>query len=281
MVKGSVRELLARLYRKRGGFIGFLILLVIILCAIFAPYIAPYGPAQTNPVDSLTPPGSDYLLGTDQFGRDVFSRILFGARLSLQIGLVAVGIGTIVGTTVGMLSGYIGGWFDNIMMRFMDILLSFPGILLALIMVVMLGPGMYNLMIAVGISAIPRIARLVRGSVLSVKETSFVEAARATGSSDVRIMIHHVLPNVLAPLMIYATLRVGTAILSAASLSYLGLGATPPTPEWGLMAAGGRKFLRTSWWLSIFPGISIGLVVVSLNMLGDALRDILDPRFQQ
>ncbi|MFP4200548.1 MAG: ABC transporter permease, partial [Clostridia bacterium] len=169
----------------------------------------------------------------------------------------------------------------NIMMRFMDILLSFPGILLALIMVVMLGPGTYNLMIAVGISAIPRIARLVRSSVLSVKETAFVEAARATGSSDMRIMVRHVLPNILAPLMIYATLRVGTAILSAASLSYLGLGATPPTPEWGLMAAGGRKFLRTSWWLSIFPGISIGLVVVSLNMLGDALRDILDPRFQQ
>jgi len=276
----NVLTFLRKLIRKKGGFVGALILVALVFGAVFAPWVAPFEPDQTNAVDAMRPPSLEYPMGTDKFGRDIFSRVLWGGRLSLQIGLIAVGIGAVTGGVIGLVAGYLGGRVDNFLMRLMDVMLAFPGILLALVMVVMLGPGMSNLMIAVGISSVPRFARLIRSSVLSIRNTEFVEAARSVGAGDQLIMFRHILPNVLAPVVIYGTLRVGTAILSAASLSFLGLGAEPPTPEWGLMVSVGRNYLRTAWWMSMFPGIVIAVTVISLNLLGDALRDILDPRLK-
>jgi len=276
----NVLTFLRKLIRKKGGFVGALILVALVFGAVFAPWVAPFEPDQTNAVDAMRPPSLEYPMGTDKFGRDIFSRVLWGGRLSLQIGLIAVGIGAVTGGVIGLVAGYLGGRVDNFLMRLMDVMLAFPGILLALVMVVMLGPGMSNLMIAVGISSVPRFARLIRSSVLSIRNAEFVEAARSVGAGDQLIMFRHILPNVLAPVVIYGTLRVGTAILSAASLSFLGLGAEPPTPEWGLMVSVGRNYLRTAWWMSMFPGIVIAVTVISLNLLGDALRDILDPRLK-
>jgi len=276
----NVLTFLRKLIRKKGGFVGALILVALVFGAVFAPWVAPFEPDQTNAVDAMRPPSLEYPMGTDKFGRDIFSMVLWGGRLSLQIGLIAVGIGAVTGGVIGLVAGYLGGRVDNFLMRLMDVMLAFPGILLALVMVVMLGPGMSNLMIAVGISSVPRFARLIRSSVLSIRNTEFVEAARSVGAGDQLIMFRHILPNVLAPVVIYGTLRVGTAILSAATLSFLGLGAEPPTPEWGLMVSVGRNYLRTAWWMSMFPGIVIAVTVISLNLLGDALRDILDPRLK-
>ncbi len=269
-----------RLLRKPGGAAGTLFLSLLVLAALLAPYIAPYDPNVPNPASALAPPSRAHLMGTDRFGRDMFSRVIYGGRISLQVGIIAVSIGAFVGVSIGLIAGYWGGLLDNVLMRMMDVMLAFPGILLALLMIVVLGPGLVNIMIAVGIAAIPSFARLARGSTLSVKESAYVEAARSVGASSLPIIVRHILPNIAAPLIIFATLRVGTAMLSAASLSFLGLGAEPPTPEWGLMAAIGRHVLRRAWWVSIFPGLAIALTVVSLNLLGDALRDILDPRFR-
>ena len=271
---------LRRLVRHRGAVAGLVILGVLALLAIGAPWLSPRDPIKTAPRAALQAPGSGYLLGSDQFGRDVASRVLHGARLSLVVGLISVSIAVGIGTPIGLVSGYYGGRLDAVLMRVIDVLLAFPGILLALAIVSVLTPGLGNVMIAVGLAAVPTYARLVRASVLSAREQVYVEAARAIGGRDRTILTRYILPNVVAPLIVTATLGLGTAILSAAALSFLGLGSQPPTAEWGRMLAEGRDFLREAWWISTFPGLGIMLTVLAMNLLGDGLRDLLDPRLK-
>src|SRR5262245_29806063 len=269
-----------RLARQRGAIVGAAILAALALMAVGAPRLAARDPIRTAPREALQPPGARYLLGTDQFGRDVASRVLHGARLSLTVGLIAVGLAVGVGAPIGLCSGYYGGRLDVVAMRVMDVLLAFPGILLALAIVGVLSPGLGNVMIAVGVAAVPTYARLARASVLSARELLYVEAARAMGGRDRFILVRYILPNVVAPLIVTSTLGLGTAILSAAALSFLGLGSPPPTPEWGRMLSEGRDYLREAWWISTFPGLAIMLTVLAMNLLGDGLRDVLDPRLK-
>ena len=269
-----------RLARQRGAMVGAVILAVLALMAVGAPRLAARDPIRTAPREALQPPGARYLLGTDQFGRDVASRVLHGARLSLTVGLIAVGIAVGLGAPIGLVSGFYGGPLDAVAMRVMDVLLAFPGILLALAIVGVLSPGLGNVMIAVGLAAVPTYARLARASVLSARELLYVEAARAMGGRDRFILARYILPNVVAPLIVTSTLGLGTAILSAAALSFLGLGSPPPTPEWGRMLSEGRDYLREAWWISTFPGLAIMLTVLAMNLLGDGLRDVLDPRLK-
>ena len=271
---------LPRLLRQRGAALGVVILGALAVMALAAPWLSPRDPIKTSPREALQPPGSRFLLGSDQFGRDVASRALHGARVSLTVGLIAVSIAVALGTPVGLVSGYYGGRIDGFMMRVVDVLLAFPGILLALAIVTVLSPGLNNVMIAVGLAAVPNYARLVRASVLSAREQLYVEAARALGSRDVAIVARYILPNVVAPLIVTATLGLGTAILSAAALSFLGLGSQPPQPEWGRMLSEGRDYLREAWWISTVPGLGIMLTVLAMNLLGDGLRDVLDPRLK-
>jgi peptide/nickel transport system permease protein len=278
--RGPVRDAIRQLRRSRNARIGGTMLSFLTIITLAAPWIAPYDPIRMSPNDILQPPGARFPLGTDQFGRDVFSRILLGAPLSLMLGVISVTIAGTVGTLLGLAVGYWGGWTERIVMRCIDVMLAFPGILLALSVVAVLGPGLNNVMIAVGIGGIPTFARIVRGSVLSARENVYVEAARALGAADLAIVARHVLPNVVAPIIVLATLGMGTAILSGAALSYLGLGAQPPAPEWGAMLSTGRDFLRGYWWISTFPGLAILLTVMAINLLGDGLRDALDPRLR-
>jgi peptide/nickel transport system permease protein len=271
---------LRRLTRQRGAVVGMVILVVLALLALAAPWLSPRDPIKTAPREALQAPGARFLLGSDQFGRDVASRALHGARLSLTVGLISVSIALVLGTPVGLLSGYYGGRVDGFVMRVVDVLLAFPGILLALAIVSVLSPGLNNVMIAVGLSAVPNYARLVRASVLSAREQLYVEAARALGSRDLSIVARYILPNVVAPLIVTGTLGLGTAILSAAALSFLGLGSQPPQPEWGRMLSEGRDYLREAWWISTVPGLGIMLTVLAMNLLGDGLRDVLDPRLK-
>jgi peptide/nickel transport system permease protein len=259
---------------------GASVLILLSIVALTAPLISPEEPNQIAPREALRTPSRDHLFGTDQYGRDNFSRVLYGARLSRLVGFISVSIAVVAGTLVGLIAGYYGRWVDSILMRLIDIMLAFPGILLALALVSVLGPSLRNLMIAVGISSVPTYARLVRGSVLSAKENVYVEAARVIGCTDVAVMRRHVLPNVVAPIIVVATLGVAAAILWAAALSFLGLGSQPPTPEWGRMLSEGRNFLREQWWIATFPGLAIMITVLSMNLLGDGLRDVLDPRQQ-
>jgi len=224
------------------------------------------------------PPSATHLLGTDEFGRDVLSRLIFGAKISLQVGLIAVSISLLIGGTIGAISGYFGGRMDNILMRIMDIQLAIPTILLAIVISSALGPGLFNLMVAVGITSIPRFARLMRSSVLSIKGQEFIEAARAMGASHLRIILMYILPNCAAPLIVQSTLSVAAAILYTATLSFLGLGIQPPFPEWGGMLSSARPYIRNSGYLSIFPGLAIMITIVALNCIGDGLRDALDPK---
>jgi peptide/nickel transport system permease protein len=269
-----------RFMRSRSALIGGGVLLLIVLLALAAPLISPYDPIKTNQRLSLEQPSFDHLMGTDRFGRDIFSRVLWAGQASLPIGLVAVAIGVLLGVSVGLLAGYYGGWLDAISMRFVDLLLAFPGILLALAIIAILGGSLTNLMIAVGVSAIPDYVRITRGTVLSVKEREFVLAARTIGCRGPAIMVRHILPNVLAPLIVLATLGMAAAIITGSALSFLGLGIKPPTPEWGNMLAEGREFLQHAPWVAFFPGAAIMLSVLSINLLGDGLRDVLDPRMR-
>ncbi|MDP9368556.1 MAG: ABC transporter permease [Chloroflexota bacterium] len=271
-------HLALRLFKRKVAVAGFVILLLLVAVALTAPVISSADPNKVAPRDALQGPSTEHWFGTDQYGRDMLSRVIYGTRISLLVGFISVSIAVVVGTTLGLISGYYGHWVDTTVMRFVDIMLAFPGILLALALVSILGPSLTNLMIAVGVSSVPAYARLVRGSVLSAKENVYVEAARVVGCTDGMIMRRHVLPNVAAPVIVLATLGFATAILSAAALSFLGLGSQPPTPEWGRMLSEGRNYLREQWWIATFPGLAIMVTVLAMNLLGDGLRDTLDPR---
>lgn len=266
--------------RNRAALAGWVVLLVLVFVALFAPQVAPFDPIRILSAERLLPPSRQHLFGTDELGRDVLSRVIFGARISLTVGLISVGVALAIGVPLGLLSGYLGGWVDNLIMRFIDILLAFPGILLAIVIAGTLGPGLRNVMIAVGIFTVPTYARVVRASTLSVREMEYVQALRALGASDQRIIFRHILPNVSASVIVLSTLGVATAILSAAGLSFVGLGAQPPTPEWGAMLSAARPYLYSEWWLPTFPGMAIMVTVLAINLLGDGLRDALDPRLR-
>jgi peptide/nickel transport system permease protein len=269
-----------QLWKHKGAMSGLVILLLLILIALSAPLLARYDPLKVQARKALQPPSTEFLLGTDQYGRDVLSRTIYGTRISLLVGIISVGIAAICGLMIGLVAGYCGGIIDSLLMRLMDVMLAFPGILLALAIVSIIGPNLANLMIAVGISAIPAYARLVRGSVLSAKQHLYVEAARVVGCGHSTILFRHILPNVAAPVIVLGTLGMATAILSAAALSFLGLGSQPPTPEWGRMLSEGRAYLREHWWIATTPGLAILITVLAMNLLGDGLRDALDPRLR-
>jgi peptide/nickel transport system permease protein len=262
------------------------VLVVMVLAAIFAGLVAPYDPLQTSLTDRLKPPafagGSQaHLLGTDKLGRDVLSRIIWGARVSLSVSLIVILITGIIGTTLGILGGYLGGWLDSFLMRITDISLAFPGILIALLLAVILGPSLTTVVLAISLLGWAPYARLIRGDVLKLRNADFVLQARIMGCSPSRIMRTHIFPNIINPLLILATLSVGLIILVESALSYLGAGIPPPTATWGSMVADGRGLIDTAWWISFFPGLAIGLVVLSGNFLGDWVRDRLDPRLRQ
>jgi peptide/nickel transport system permease protein len=269
-----------RLLHHPSVVVGGTLFLVVILSAVLAPWLSPYAPFKANLRAPLDPPGAAHVMGTDRFGRDVFSRVLWGGRLSLTVGVVSVGIAAVCGVTLGLVAGYTGRRTEAVIMRTMDLLQAFPGILLALAVIATLGSSLPNLMIAVGISAIPDYVRIARGAVLTVKEREFVLAARVVGCTDRAILMGHILPNVTAPLVVIATLGIAGAIITGSALSFLGLGVRPPTPEWGNMLAEGREFLARAWWVAFFPGLAIMAAVFAVNLLGDGLRDVLDPRFR-
>lgn len=269
-----------RLFRDKLALVGLAIMGTFLLTAILAPVLAPYDPIEQSLVDRREPPSSQNPLGLDDLGRDILSRVIFGARKSLQVGVLSVTMAIVVGTWIGAISGYLGGWVDSLVMRLMDIMLAFPALLLAIAIVTILGPGLLNMLYAIGIVSIPVYARIARASVLSVKVQDYVLAARALGASPARILVRHVMPNCLTPLIVQGTLGIGTAILDAAGLSFLGLGAQPPTPEWGAMLGQGRYAMFTAPHIVLFPGLAIVLTVLGFNLLGDGLRDALDPRLR-
>jgi peptide/nickel transport system permease protein len=278
-VASSSNRALRRFMRNGGAVAGIAILLFWLAVAVISPWIVPYDPTDTIAM-ARQPPSGEFWFGTDTLGRDVFSRILAGSRISLQLGIISIALGLVPGVTLGLVAGYFGGSIDAVLSRFVDAMLAFPSILLALVIIAALGPNLRNVMIAVGIGTVPLYARLVRGSVLSVKRLAYVEAARVVGNSHSRIMFRHVLANAYAPIVVLSTLQVGNAILVGSGLSFLGLGAQPPTPEWGLMSAEGRDVLRRAWWISTFPGMAILSVVIACNLVGDGLRSALDPRMR-
>lgn len=277
---GFFLTVLRRIMRSNGGRIGGGFLIILIFVALAAPALTPYDPIRMSPTEALEPPSLRHLAGTDRLGRDIMSRIMHDARISLQMGFISVSIALVLGSLMGLAAGYFGGWVDNAINFVTNVLLALPGVLLALVILATLGPGLGNVMIAVGISAVPSYIRVVRASVLSVKASDYVEAARALGSSDARIIFRHIMPNIMAPVIVLATLGFATAILIGASVSYLGLGSSPPTPEWGVMVSEGRNLLQRAWWFNTMPGLAIMLTVIALNLLGDSLRDALDPRLK-
>jgi ABC-type dipeptide/oligopeptide/nickel transport system permease subunit len=276
-----LRETFSRLVQNRAAVAGLCIIVLFVAGALLAPLIAPHNPIEQNIAERKAPPLSPgYPLGTDDLGRDMLSRIIYGARISLIIGLVSVGISLFFGLVVGTLSGYLGGWFDRVVMRLIDIMLAFPYILLTIVVVAILGPSLTNAMVAIGISQVPQYARVVRASVLAEKENDYAAAERSLGAGPLELMFRTILPNCLAPIFVQATLGIGDAILSSAALSFLGLGAQPPTPEWGLMIASAKEFVTSAWWIVTFPGIAILLTVLGFNLVSDSLRDALDPRLR-
>jgi peptide/nickel transport system permease protein len=277
---GQTQEVWRRLKRNRAATVGGIIVLLFVAIAILAPLISPYPPNEGDLTKRLNPPNREHLLGTDPLGRDLLSRVIYGARISLQIQVVAVCIAMAIGTLLGMVGGYYGGKLDHLIMRIMDILLAFPGIFLAISIIAVLGPGLANLMLAAGIYSVPQFARIVRGSVLSLKEKEFIEAARAVGENDLNILIRYLLPNSIAPIIIQTTLRMATVLLTASGLSFLGLGVQPPTAEWGAMLSNARAYLITAPHVATVPGLAIMLVVMGFNLFGDGLRDSLDPRLR-
>ena len=275
------RDAWQTLLGNRFALAGGALVLLLILIAAAAPLVAPYDPVTQDYDHLLEGPSLSHPMGTDNFGRDILSRIIYGGRISLTVGFVGTGMGVLIGVIIGILSGFYGGLIDGFFMRLLDIQLAFPGLLLAITIVAVLGVGTINVIIAIGIFSIPVFARVLRGSIMALKEADFVLAAHAVGVGDRRLMFVHLLPNAVAPVIVIATLRLGTAILTAASLSFLGLGIRPPSPEWGAMLSDGRQFIQNAPWVAIFPGVAILLIVLALNLFGDGLRDAIDPKMRQ
>ena len=289
--KSARRQMLEEFWfyfsENKGAVVGLVVFGLIVLIAVFAPLIAPHSAVLQNRDALLVPPAWQeggrltYLLGTDAVGRDILSRLIFGARYSLFVGVVVVVIAVSVGISVGLVAGYVGGWVDTVIMRVMDIILAFPSLLLALVLVAVLGPGLTNAMIAISLVLQPHFVRLTRASVMSEKQREYVTAARVVGASPLRLMIVTILPNCLGPLIVQATLSFSNAILDAAALGFLGMGAQPPTPEWGTMLAEAREFILRAWWVVTFPGLAILITVLAINVVGDGLRDALDPKMKR
>ena len=275
------REFWARLKRNRMAMTGLILVLVLFAVALFAPWLAPYDPLSINLQEVLMPPSPAHYLGTDTLGRDVLSRIIFGARISLLVGFVAVGIATLIGLFIGALAGYYGGWVDLALMRLVDLMLCFPTLFLILAVIALLGPSIWNIMAVIGFTGWMGVARLVRAEFLSLREREFVTAARALGAGDTRLILRHILPNALTPVMISATLGVAGAILTESALSFLGLGVMPPTPSWGNILTAGKDNIEIAWWLSVFPGLAILVTVMSYNLLGEGIREAIDPRLKE
>jgi peptide/nickel transport system permease protein len=271
------RVVLRSLIRHRLGSIGLVICIIVLLTAVLAPLLAPYDPAVSDYEALLSPPSAAHLLGTDDLGRDILSRIIWGSQVSLQVSLIAVAIAIVGGSIVGMISGYAGGWIDDVIMRIVDAMIAFPGLILALGIVAVLGPSLTNAMIAITIVNIPNIARLVRAQVLSVRHLDFVTAARGIGAGRIQIMLRHIWPSVVGNVFVYASLSAAGALITESSMSFLGLGAQPPTPSWGAMLSAGTQYWN-AWWMSVFPGAALFVVALGFNFVGDGLRDALDSR---
>lgn len=269
--------LVKRLLRNRQIVIGGVLVLLITVAAIGAPWLATHSPARQDLLNRVQPPSAEHWFGTDQFGRDVFSRVLYGARISLLVGVVSVGLGALLGVILGTMAGYFGGWVDLVISRIIDGLMAFPLLLMALLIVAILGAGVENSMLAIGIATSPRFARLIRGEVLQIKEQDFVQAARAVGSRHGWTLLHHILPHLLNSILVLGTLRIAAAILAEANLSFLGLGVQPPTASWGTMISAARQYIVTAYWVPLIPGVAIAVTVLGFNLLGDGLRDLLDP----
>lgn len=276
-----IAEVWRRFKKNKLALVGLGMLLILIFCAIFADFLAPYGIDEQDLYNVLQTPSIAHLMGTDNVGRDIFSRLLYGSRVSLLIGFISVGIGLLFGGTLGAVAGFYGGHAETVIMRCMDIMLSIPSTILAISICAALGPGLINTMIAVGVGSVPSYARLVRSSVLTVKDQEFIEAARAIGGNDVRIIFRHIVPNILAPIIVQASMGVASSILAAAGMSFIGLGITPPNPEWGSMLSAGRGYIRDSPHMVLFPGLVIMMTIFAMNLFGDGLRDALDPRLKK
>uniref|UniRef100_A0A7C3UXZ3 ABC transporter permease n=1 Tax=Desulfobacca acetoxidans TaxID=60893 RepID=A0A7C3UXZ3_9BACT len=275
------REFWARFRRNKLAMSGLFLVGALFLVSILAPWLAPYDPGHIDLQEVLMPPSSQHWLGTDPLGRDVLSRIIYGSRVSLKVGFVAVGLATVIGLIVGALAGFYGGWVDLVLMRFVDLMLCFPSFFLILAVIALLEPSIWNIMVVIGVTGWMGVARLVRAEILSLREREFVMAARALGASDARIILRPLLPNALAPVMVSATLGVAGAILTESALSFLGLGVQPPTPSWGNILTAGKDNIEIAWWLSVFPGLAILLTVMSYNLLGEGIREAIDPRLKE
>ena len=278
--RGQFKDIRRRFAKNKGAILGLGFIVILVVCALIPSVIAPYGFDDQQLSRRFQSPSWSHLFGTDEYGRDIFSRVVYGCRISLTLGLVSVTISCVLGIILGCISGYYGKVVDNVIMRVIDIMLSIPNILLAVSIVAALGTSFFNLMLAIGIGAVPGYARVVRASILSVKEQEYIEAARSNGASDWRIITRHIIPNCMAPIIVQATMSIASAVLSAAGMSFIGLGIMPPTPEWGSMLASGRAYIRDYWYVVTFPGLAIMLTVFSINLLGDGLRDALDPRLK-
>lgn len=278
--KKAPNPALGRFFRNKTAVFGLVVVIVLAACALFPAWIAPYHYDQQNLREQFLPPSSAHLFGTDDFGRDIFSRVVYAGRVSLSVGLISVLCASVVGVLLGCIAGYYGSYADTIIMRFMDILMAVPSILLSIALMAALGNGMENLIFAIGLSSVPQFTRIVRGSVLSLKQRMYVSAALSNGAGDWWIISRHILTNCLAPIIVQTSTSIAGAILSISSLSFIGLGIVPPTPEWGAMLASGRSYLRDYWFVVTFPGLAIMLSVLAFNLLGDGLRDALDPKLK-
>ncbi|ART75510.1 diguanylate cyclase [Sutcliffiella horikoshii] len=274
------KDIIYKLSRNKAAVAGGIIILFYLAVAAFAPWLAPYDPYEINLDNRMQSPSIDHWMGTDDKGRDILSRIIYGSRLSMGVGFASVLFGAVFGIVLGLVAGYYGRWVDSIVMRIIDVMLAFPGILLALAIISALGPSLINVTIAVGVFSVPLFARIVRGSTLEVKKLEYIDAIRSLGARDITIIFIHILPNILSPIIVQGSLRLATAILSAAGLSFLGLGAQPPSPEWGTMLSSGRDFLFSAPYMALFPGLAISILVLGFNIFGDGLRDALDPRMK-
>ena len=273
-----MKNVFIKLLKNKFAVIGLTVILLLIIVALFAPVISPYTPSQQNVFERLQSPSLNHLFGTDDLGRDVFTRMIFGARISLAVGFISVFIILVIGTFLGIISGYYGGKTDYIIMRFTDIVLCFPTFFLIILVIAFIEPNIYNVMIVIGVTSWPGLARLVRAEVLSLKEREFILVSKMMAISNIKIFFVHILPNIISPLMVYSSLAIGGAILTESALSFLGLGVQPPMPSWGQILTSGKDYIYMAWWLSLFPGIAILVTVLAFNLVGEAVRDIFDPK---